>query len=517
MQILAIQIDRPFLRVALIEKCRKGIEIRTLKSAPLLEADDVKQLYTNFKGKIVTGISSKDLMIRVMELKIGQNRHAEQAIAFQSEATSHFNPADILTVPRLEKKKEGNIEALLFTVPKEALRNYLQEFDQLEIDPDAISSICSGLCNFIKWKIPALTDAFIIDLGSHEWTCAWMEKGNLRKSLSISGGIEDLMTALWEDRKKILLQKEIEGVAMQIDLQQLKPHLNPHLTAKLHELRLELAKIIYSFHRIAGFKPLLFTGRTDAFVHLREYLMESFKDAVSGECKGSLTLEEQKYAIPIGLAFEQTFLNPLQFRREEFFPNKNWKRIGIFSIAILVFSLLFSSALFIFGISLEDSRKMEMIESLNSSLDRWDPQLKRKIFSEGNNEEEILDRWINAVESYNKEYTYIPQSPKVAEVLAWLSSHPVVEALKNEGDPMIVRDLHYQLLQYPKLGSTKEPYLAKVELEFQVKGSMHARKFHEALLKGDDKVDPHLEITWETLADGYRTSFFLKNRSPHVP
>ena len=105
----------------------------------------------------------------------------------------------------------------------------------------------------------------------------------------------------------------------------------------------------------------------------------------------------------------------------------------------------------------------------------------------------------------------------MAEVLAWISSHPLLETLKKEGDPLLICEMRYQLVQFPKLGSTQEPYLAKIELEFQVREALHARKFHEALLKGDDKVDPHLEITWEPLADSYRTSFFLKNRSPYVP
>ena len=45
MEILGVQIDRPFLRGALIRKTRKRIEIRSLKSAFLSEPDNVKRLY----------------------------------------------------------------------------------------------------------------------------------------------------------------------------------------------------------------------------------------------------------------------------------------------------------------------------------------------------------------------------------------------------------------------------------------------------------------------------------------
>ena len=58
-----------------------------------------------------------------------------------------------------------------------------------------------------------------------------------------------------------------------------------------------------------------------------------------------------------------------------------------------------------------------------------------------------------------------------------------------------------------------EPYLAKIELEFQVNSPMTARKFHEYLLQGEDPIiQTKKEISWESLSDSYRTSFYLKNR-----
>ncbi|HSX26664.1 MAG TPA: hypothetical protein VLE89_06630 [Chlamydiales bacterium] len=536
MEILGIQIDKPFIRGALIQKSRKGVLIRSLKSALLTEPDDVKLLYMtpgnpenrpvfwgfilrlykeNFKGKIGTGLSPKDFIIRSVELKIKESRHMEEAIAFQSEATSHLNPSDILTVPLIKKKGKGSTEALLFTATRESIKSHLSELENLGIDPDGVSSVCSALCRFMQWKIPALKHAFIIDLGSSEWTCAWMEEGVLKRSHSISGGIESLLSALWEDRKKILLQKEIEGVAKQIDLLQLKSHLNPHLSEKINELRQELAKTIFSFHRDSDYKPLIFTGQVDAFVHLRDFLVESFKD-LSSECRASLNTDEQKYAVAIGLSLEQATPSSLQFRRDEFFSKKNWRRLGLYALILLICSFAFATALYRFGTKENQAHKFEMVEILRSSLDRWDLGLKKKIFS-GAKGEEAIDRWIQAVESNNKEYSYIPQAPKVAEVLNWISSHPLLEILKKEGDPLVIRELRYQLVQFPKIGSAQEPYLTKIDLEFQVHEALHARKFHEALLKGDDKVNPDLEITWECLPDSYRTSFFLKNRSPHVP
>ncbi len=533
MLILGLYLDPPFIREALIFKRRNGIEVRSLQTSFLDEElplappnvkpqystptdetsfggpkTNVKPLYIGgFRGKIVTGLSAKDSLIRSMEFKVANQKHREEIIAFQAEATSHFNPADILTVPLFSSKKEGG-EALLFTVPRKAIQSHLDEWGKRAVDPDAVGSFPEALCQFVRWKIPSLTDAFIVNLGWTECTCAWMEKGQLKKAHALSGGIESLLANLLEDRKRVLLKKEIKAAAKQIDLLLLKSGLNPNLTGKLNELRQELVKVRQSFERGSEKKPLLFTGRTDAFIHLPEFLVED--QNLLQENKWSLTVEEQKFAIPIGLALSQCNATPLQFRREEFFPQKNWKTMGRNALFLLATSLMVSGAFLFLGLQSMQQRKQEMLSSLHAS------SAKRKLHLDEGSIEEKIDRWIAAVETNNKEYPYILQAPKVAEVLAWLSSHPLLEELQREGDPIEIREVSYQLVKLPKIGSTKEPYLAKVDLDFTFKSAMNARRLHEELRKGDDLIDSSQEIHWNPLSQGYRVSFFLKNRSRHV-
>jgi len=504
MHILGIHLDAPFIRGALLRKERKGIEISVLKDDLLGDSfshagtpniPNVKQLYIR-GARIASGISAKDFLMRPLKLNIASSRYIEEAIAFQSEAISHFNPADILSVPLVQQKGKGTVEALLFTVPRKALKNHLLTLEGLQIDPDGVSALPLALCHFVRWKFPLLSDAFLIDLGSSETTCALLENGQLKKAHVFVGGIEKLLSALWEDRKKILLKKEIEGAAKQIDLLLLKPGLNPHLSTNLSQLRQEVAKAFHSFCREAK-REVIFTGRSDAFIHLREFLMEY------SESKWPLTLEEQKFAISIGLALEQTSPQPLQLRREEFFPRKNWSQMGFYALLLLISSTLLSGILFGFGIRSSSVQKGEMLRSLAPS-------------TEGSVEEQI-DHWIASIEKNDREYRFIHQAPKVIEVFSWLSAHPLLEELKKEGDPIEVQGIRYQLITLPKIDAPKDPYLAKVEIEFLFKSAMNARKFHEALRKGDDCVDPTLEMTWDALNEGYRACFFLKNRSPYVP
>ncbi len=521
--ILGIQLDFPHIRTCLLKKGRQGIEIVSLKIIPIMNDSNlyqqydslksgapfegyekiVKQLYIEkFKGRIVSGLSANQFLVRSLELKIAGGRHIEEAIAFQSEALSHFKPEEVLNIPVIQKKDKEKADILLFTVPRSNLKEHLTTLSSLQIDPDAVTTVPSALCQFVKWKLPKLIDAFIVDLGSHEITCALMEEGKLKKSHPISYGIEQLLNALHQDRKKILLKKEIEGAARQIDLLILKPALNPHLSEQLTKLRQELAKIHHSFIKGSS-RAVIFTGRTDAFIHLQEFLADFSKE------KWPLSNEDQKFAVSIGLALDQASKHPIQLRRDEFFPQKNWSRMGFYAILLFFASIVLSGSLMSLGISSISFRKQTMLNSLQSSP-------RKKIQPLGNVEDQV-DQWISDIETNNKEYPYILQAPKVAEVLSWLSTHLLLEQFKKEGDPMDIREVKYQLVSFPSISSSKDPFSVKIELEFSLKSMMNARKFHEALRKGDDWVNPNLEVAWEALSSSYRTSFYLKNREPYVP
>lgn len=515
MQILGLHIDRPFLRAALIQKGRSGFKICALKSASLADPENVKLLYKpQFKGRLVSGLSSKDVILRHLDLNIGNTRHVETALGFQSEGITHLNPAEMISIPHSIKKSAGRVEALLFSASREALKSHLNEFERLQLDLDSVGTNGLALIHFLRWKAPLLSDAFIVDLGSHEWTCVLMEKGELKKTHALESGTEALLTAFWEDRKKILLPKEVEGVAKQIDLQQIKPNLNPLLSEKLNELRQELAKTIFSFHRSVNEQPIVFTGNINAFGHLKEFLIDSFKEAVSKEYDEGMDLEEKKYAIAIGLSLEQS-KRPLQLLTQEFFPKKNWQRAGAYALILCFLSLALSCLILCLGLKNLSARKKAMVESVENLIELWDPQLKSQLFQD---EELALEKWIAGVKTYHKEYSYIQDVPRVAEVLSWLDQHPLLKEFEMENDPLQVQDLHYQMVDYPKIGALQNRYKAKVELQFKIKSPMNARRFHEAILKGDELIDPVGEINWEVLNECYRASFTLKHiKSPYVP
>src|SRR3989338_840380 len=164
MQVLGSWIDKPFLRLALIGKTRQSIEIISLKSLPLEKPEDVKQIYMpSFQGPVRSGLSAQDLLIRPIEIQGIDARHLEKVVAFQVEATTHFDPAEVLSVFHAGKKGTEATAPLLFTVPRQALREHLETLTLWKLDPDVVSAAPLALLRYALWKHPSQTDAFLVD------------------------------------------------------------------------------------------------------------------------------------------------------------------------------------------------------------------------------------------------------------------------------------------------------------------------------------------------------------------
>ncbi|MDE3045290.1 MAG: hypothetical protein KGJ02_01405 [Verrucomicrobiota bacterium] len=505
MQLLGLYDDRPFIRLAIFEFKGKKAEIKSLKSFIPNASSNVKQLYIGgCKGVVSMGMST---LVRTLDFKISSSRLIEQGLPFQVESITHLPIENLIYTSQLHLKKEGGAEATLFLGQKTALQALLDRWRGLSLEPDFVTSLPQALATFAHFRCPQLSSAFLIHLGSQEWNCVWVEAGKIKKAFVIPEGIEMLLSAFWEDRKKVLFQKEVEGVARQIDLLQLKPHLNPHLSTKLEELRHKLEATLYSFEQGGGKKPILFTGRTDSFGHLTEYLVQKFPDASPYEPSLPLSQEEKECAIAMGLALEGASKDRKknQFLKNEFIPRKAWKRAGQWGFGLIATSLLLSISLSLTGYFQTHYQKKEWTHSLQRLMDRLAPGSFRGTIEDA----------LSLIEEHDKEAYFIPQAPSLSEFLSWLSNHPLLEGLSATGDPLLINDVKYTLVSFPHIEAAKDPYAVQVDIEFQVKNPLSAKKFHETLLK-EPLIDSKKEMIWESQSDHYRASFFLKNRTPYV-
>jgi hypothetical protein len=497
------------VRCAAIEIKRKKTAVQSLKT---LAADNVKQLYiSDWKGLIATGLYT---LVRHLDFNISSIKQIELGLPFQIETLTHMSVEELTYATQI-RPQEAGAESTIFLASKEALKRLLQEWSELSVAPDFVTSSAEALVQFALFRSPTLSSAFLIDLGSQEWTCVWMEKGAVKKAFILQEGIESLLSALWEDRKEVLLPKETAGIAHSIDLLQIPFHLNSKLSTQLTELRNKLSNVLCSFQQAGGVKPVFFTGRTDAFGNLTKYLLEKAPDLTLFEPPVPLNFEESKCAMALGFALAGSAKESVkvQFLKGEFTTKKSWRRAGHWGIGLTFASLFLSAALISWGSKHFLNIRQEMAGSLKRTLEKMDKKLGNSLLTDV---DEGMTQAFRAIQKYNIESPYLLTSPTVSEVVSWLSSHPLLQTLREGGDALEILDLKYHLVSYSRIDAPRDPYQAKIELEFRVKSPMSARKFHEALLQGDSFIDSTQEISWESLQNSYKTSLYLKNRPPYV-
>lgn len=119
-----------------------------------------------------------------------------------------------------------------------------------------------------------------------------------------------------------------------------------------------------------------------------------------------------------------------------------------------------------------------------------------------------LDSLDKDIKNAPKLFPLQPNTPQVSDVLAWISSHPVVEA-----NNLKLETFSYTLIKRPDLKKMNEVYRVKVEVEFSAPTPKAAREFHDALLEANDFVDPKEEVKWSSNRGKYRAIFFLKDKT----
>lgn len=469
MQATGVQIDGPFLRRAHVRRLRQNLHIVSLSSDPCEDLPEIE-------APLVSGLNSNDLIIRSRTFTPAKSRKLRQALILQIEAQLHLKAEDVLTVSVFDDHEK---RATTYSTTRAALNDHLQSFHPLRIDPERVSAIPAALQAFVKWKDPELSSYFLLDIGLATTNCIWVENGALQKAHALHSG------------------------------QQTLKDLCPPFAEEAKAFRREILKFLHSFQCQ---RPLILTLESD-LDGLREFLLEGLRECIAEEKKLTATDEEQRYAIPIGLAIDylENTKYPIQFRTGTSISRQHWQKLGLRSGCLIVAAVSLCALLYETGACWIDKREREIVHNLETWTAAKDPKLRLELFSGGCDTADLVDRWLNLIEKNAKDYRYLMRAPKVAEFLTWLTHHPLVESFQISSDPIVFEQIRYQLVSFPHLEAASDPYLVKVELDFKVASPLHARKFHEMLLQGSGLVDPSHEIGWEVLPDRYRAAFYLKN------
>jgi hypothetical protein len=187
----------------------------------------------------------------------------------------------------------------------------------------------------------------------------------------------------------------------------------------------------------------------------------------------------QEFAVPIGLALEALVKDgkTMQFRVEEFSHPKERQREKMFYTTFAAACIFLCLAIVGINSFLIGKKQNTLSATLDTFLGPSHASLEQRV-----------EKWQESLFATKKPHT---SSPKVSEILAWLSSRK---------SPIDIQHLHFSLNE------------RRVELEFTASSPAVARDFHEELLKPDPLIDPKKEIDWKATQNLYRAIFYVRVR-----
>lgn len=420
---------------------------------------------------------------------------------------------------------------------KDHLASHLIVWKSLDIEPEIVSAVPQALALFANTFFPTDDPVYVVHLGIENSSCILMDNGKLIAAQTIPGGVKNVLETYAKENGTDLQTAYFQLTQQQ---QSLTPEqlTTPSIKDALEVLRVNITRTTYALAKPFKGKEInriLITGPGAVLGGLPEYFYASLgKTALTNESSLDVGVSEKDlllYALPIGQALSALPNNKGQvnFRQQEFAYPEPWKRLKQPIMQYFVLFLGIAAALMLFGKAYvshqegETKRQyLELLDVMNKPYTEFEKQF-RKDLPEGEvtpiadlTTDDIKSR----LSSLEKEIQAIPQIfplqpnvPTVSDVLAWITSHPIVKNSAQESDGLQVENFNYAMVKRPDPTKKQEKYQVKVELEFSTPTPKLAREFHDALIAPNDIVDPKGEIKWNSNRDLYRTSFYLKDKT----
>ena len=512
---IGLQTEGATVKWAKIHQSKKKIVIDQLRTVPL--EDDVKPLYFDKTSKeehsftVISGLETAEVLLREIDLKIKDKRKILQSLPFQIESSIPFPSEEAVVAVQIFSEKKSNLSKISLLVTKSStLASHIELWKKQTIEPDEISCTPAALKRFVKHFFPELPKAIAFHIGFKSSTVTCFDGDKILFSHAFPLGLELFFEACEKDSEK----------SNTADFSKISPDDYPFLYEATLHMQKEIDRV-FSFLLKKIKEPcedVILTGNFAAFPKFREFIALHLPEPLKirtcpeSESYDSTTLEA--YAIPIGLALDGLIKDghSIEFRKEEFSspPAKKKKIKAFLSFAVAV-SVLTCAAFLLEGIYLGQKKK-QLFENFNSSLSTDSTKIKSL---------EGLESALGALEIRLKKnktpYPLDSSLPNVAEVLAWLSTHPSFSTEEIPSTSIEIKKIKYDLIKHPKAGSTKTPYVGKVFLEFETSSPAEAEAFKLDLSKPSSLIDTKKELTWENQDFTYFVSFFLKSTAGGFP
>lgn len=499
--------------------------------------DHVKQLYIHHPI-VTTGIEGKETLIRPLRLPLVKEKDIEEALSFQAEPLLPYAVDQAYLAYQIISKTADSTDLTLLAVRKEAIQTHLEPWQALQIEPEKIVCIPSALCEFGCTYFSNEKAFLILHVHHQEMTCVLIKEGKLWASFAHSEGFNLLLEAQMNEGLAVLPQIESEWKAIEQQKE-------GALSEALKRMQKEVTKMGYALAKecITGsIEGILITGEVAYHEGLSQILIRHLNIPLltCQSVREYSSYDLNYYAVPIGLAISSlpNSVQKIDFRQQELSYPYPWLRLKIPIALYFVAILLLSFSFYFFGqqyLHYQESQIKQNYIDLLASINKSHNDFELAFVAKNLKAHEPFDGEIPKIEQLGKEdfsqrLTFLqkelqasPDSfplfaniPRVTDILAWLSQHPAVVSIDENGNPQTklqIENFNYTMLKRPQQGKKQEKYQVKIELEFTSPTPKWAREFHDALITPNDWIDPKGEVKWNSNRGKYKTSFFLKDKT----
>lgn len=487
---IGLHLEGSVAKWAKVYREKKKFRIELLRTSVLTEESSLSFPQSGTEessSKIISGLDSSEVLLREIQIKIQDKQKLLKSLPFQLETQLPFPPEEAIVSIQISPGDIPKSSKVSFYAAKASvLTSHIQRLVERKAEPDQTSCTPAALWRFADYFFPKISDTLFLHVGPKTSTAIGILQHKPVACYSFSLGSE-LFSATMDNKPSI------EQLSIQ--------------------LKKELDRLLTFFQKKNKnpWDSIILTGNFSSFSSLKSLIKENLPPSIAiHECESiesydATTLES--YAIPIGLAFDGLAHDGLstEFRQKEFSSSSIQKKSikAFLTFALTCFILTCTTSL-LSNMYLKQERR-----SLIENCQNFFSLSNKAIFSLEDLGEEIS----SLEQSLKKDKTPYALSlplPNVSEVLAWLSTHPVLTHSSIESSEIDIKTVKYNLLKYPRLTTISAPYLAKVELEIEIPSHQIAKEFKESLHKDFSIVDSKKEISWEVKGSIYFVSFFLK-------
>lgn len=496
---------------------------------------------------VITAADTTDVLVRPLDTLLTKNKDIDASLDFQVEPILPY-PLDqaVLDKILLSKDKEGS-KLSVFILRKDHLLSHLTKWKTLGIESEIVTASSQALALFANIFSNSDKPSYIVHIGIENSFCILLDQKKLIAAQAIPSGIKNILTIYSEESRqdfKTTYQQFKSGqFSLQADL-----FLKSRLQQAVETLRLNITRTVFALAKASKNKDIdeiMITGPGTLIGGLIEAYSASL-NKIERQVNSNLNINSSRedllfYALPIGEALSglPNVQDQINFRSQEFAYPEPWKRLKTPLLQYFACLFLVAVAIVIFGkayVLYEEGETkrhyLELLVAMNKPYNEFEKEYKNKtnrqdIASDSEtlplsklslkdieNRLAILEK---DIQSTPQIFPLKPNAPLAIDTLTWILNQFNLVENKEAGneESFHIEAFSYTMVKRPEPSKKQEKYQIKVELEFSSLKPKLAREFHDILIAPNDIVDPKGEIKWGSNKDLYRTSFYLKDKTPY--